>query len=304
MILRNNNIPFNNYFSSDAKTGIAHEDYGVLVRHGHEYDTFNFNGTADGEKGGISRDIPASEYSKPPFGDYITVELVMGLAYEARRLLETTVPTAPEMKTYKKIYRKLLEFDDVRPQTSIFDFIDFNFKGQDISDVLDKIIDGAMDKMFAIAEVNSFIAKMGLLAGIWSWFNKHDRGKSRAKDLLDKAKDETPAWKSAAKEEIISDKNSPIRYIVAGHTHKPSFDPLKAHLPVPLDESNENEDGYFFFDTGTWRKVIKKCNDDKSFASAKSLTYVIFYNKFEDPKKNGDGKIYSFDYWSGYTKKS
>jgi len=85
------------------------------------------------------------------------------------------------------------------------------------------------------------------------------------------------------------------RYVVSGHTHNPDMEFL----------SHRQQDGkeLFFFDTGTWRQQIRKCLDNETFARAKALTYVVFYRSDEDPPRGGRGKEYSFDYWSGYTKK-
>lgn len=265
---------------------IAKEEYGVHVRHGHEYDTSNFAGKVP-EDGPFTVDI--KDYDTAPLGDYVTIDFAARLAFEYRKRYEQDIKAGPDTDLHRLIYRKLLEFDDLRPQSEIMSFIGAEIADSDkvqafLTPVLKDVLQRALESKFVREQIGSlgiWLAKTAKLISTQFLINK----------LIKKPAGAEP-WHQATREPILQ--NPKYRYVVSGHTHNPDVEFL-----------SRRQDGkeLFFFDTGTWRQQIRKCCDKKTFARAKALTYVAFYKPDEDPSRSGGEKEYSFDYWSGYTKK-
>ena len=97
------------------------------------------------------------------------------------------------------------------------------------------------------------------------------------------------------KEEVLA--SSEVRAVIAGHTHEPQ---------VALLESRNGVERYYI-DTGTWRNRVPATADERGFGQLKALTYVVVYGRDEDPRKEqppgGSAKLWSFDYWSGFTQR-
>lgn len=266
--------------------------YGVLVRHGHEYDRSNFAGDIP-EKGVFK--IDPAEYAKAPLGDYATIDIAVGIACEYRRLHEDHIKSGDQV--HRSIYFKLLEFDDLRPQSDILDFL----QAKTATDVdVWKYLTPAADNVVKKASYSKFLqSKLGIWGKIiplakWIPTTKLLPTKAIIKYISSMHSDQSPPWQYAQREDILSANVG--RYVVAGHTHSPCTEFLKHR-----DDGKE----LFFFDSGTWRQQIRKCRDctSLSFARAKALTYVIFYSSQEDQHHMTEQKGYSFDYWSGFTKK-
>jgi UDP-2,3-diacylglucosamine pyrophosphatase LpxH len=264
--------------------------YGVLIRHGHEYDRSNFAGAIP-EKGIFG--VEPADYARAPLGDYATIDIAAGLAFEYRKLHGDDIKSGNQV--HRAIYCKLLEFDDLRPQSDIIDFLQAA-TGDDI-DVW-KYLTPAADSVVTKALNSKFLrSKLGAWGKILPLAKCLPIKLLPAKfiiKLISSVHSKGPKpWQYAEREDILS--TSAGRYVVAGHTHSPCVEFLK----------RRNNDGkeLFFFDTGTWRQQIRKCQDGTTFDRAKALTYVIFYSSQEDKHHTTGKKGYSFDYWSGFTKK-
>jgi hypothetical protein len=265
-------------------------EYGVVIRHGHEYDRSNFAGNIP-EKGVFN--VDPADYAKAPLGDYATIDIAAGLAFEYRKLHEDEIKSGNQV--HQSIYCKLLEFDDLRPQSDIVDFLQAK-TGEDI-DVWESLTPAA-DKVVKKALKNKFLrSKLGTwgkIIPLAKWLPTKLLPTKFILGLISKMHSDGPqAWQYAQREEPLS--TSVGRYVVAGHTHSPCVEFLK-------HRDNDGKE-LFFFDTGTWRQQIRKCKVDTTFARAKALTYVVFYSSQEDLHHTKGTKGYSFDYWSGFTKK-
>jgi UDP-2,3-diacylglucosamine pyrophosphatase LpxH len=265
---------------------IAEEEYGVHVRHGHEYDTSNFAGKAP-EDGPFTVDI--KDYDSAPLGDYVTIDFAARLAFEYRKRYEQDIKSGPDADLHRLIYRKLLEFDDLRPQSEIMSFIGAEIADSDkvqgfLTPVLKEILQRALESKFVRERIGTLEISLARIVKLIST--------QLLVNLLIKKPTGAEPWQQAKREPVLQ--NPKYRYVVSGHTHNPDVEFLSCR-----------QDGkeLFFFDTGTWRQQIRKCCDKETFARAKALTYVAFYRPDEDPLRGGGNKEYSFDYWSGYTKK-
>ncbi|HET6514714.1 MAG TPA: hypothetical protein VFG09_06090 [Thermodesulfovibrionales bacterium] len=270
------------------KHEIPAEEYGVHIRHGHEYDPFNFAGKLP-EQGPFA--FNEDDYDLAPLGDYVTIDFASRLAWTYRSRYERNIKAGPDADLHRHIYRKLLEFDDLRPQSEIVSFLQTETADEDkvkqtLSPVLKDGLQKALESRFVRDKLGLFRISMAKIAKAIST--------ELLFDLLMSNQSRGPKpWEWAGREAVLQGPQSKYRYVVSGHTHNADVEFL-----------SRRPDGkeVFFFDTGTWRQQIRKCRDNRTFARAKVLTYVAFYRPDEDPPRTGK-KEYSFDYWNGFTKK-
>ncbi len=270
-------------------------EYGVLIRHGHEYDRSNFAGNIPDK--GIFNVDPA-DYARAPLGDYATIDIAAGLAFEYRKLHEDDIKAGDDVhrsEVHRSIYCKLLEFDDLRPQSDILDFLQARTADDiDVWEYLTPAADNVVKKALNSKFLMSKLGTWGKIIPLAKWLPTKLLPTKFIIRLISSMHSGGPLpWQYAEREETLGANEG--RYVVAGHTHSPCVEFLK------LRENDGKE--LFFFDTGTWRQQIRKCQDCTTFARAKALTYVVFYSSQEDLHHTKGAKGYSFDYWSGFTKK-
>jgi UDP-2,3-diacylglucosamine pyrophosphatase LpxH len=276
----------------------------VLVRHGHEYDLYNF--PTDYHNQSLPVKLPDSDYDSPTFGDFITVDVACRLPYRFRQVHGDDLNILQDA-ALGSIYLKLLEFDDLRPQSALLDFLldipDSTLSQEKIWDIIlpvaQKVLDDIHDDPF-----------------FWSWLQRFDKpfqpdvmdvleGFLRLKSWrlgfpLTMAKflsrqisgQKNESAQFAARERVIID--GTVRFVIAGHTHEPQVAYLGADRQVEQ----------YFVDTGTWRNRLLAQSDQTAFGRVKALTYVVVYASDEDPNHIAvTTKNESFDYWSGFTQR-
>jgi UDP-2,3-diacylglucosamine pyrophosphatase LpxH len=278
----------------------------VLIRHGHEYDPFNFS--TDHTTGPVPCNIPPSEYNAPTFGDFITVEVLSYLPVLFRDFGKNdSAILANNIK--KELYLRLLEFDDVRPPSALLDYLlttpGTGLNKKKLWEILQPVAKDLLDKIRSQPFLSSSIwalrknvgmfwvmlLKLLLWCKVWNvalplWVLQIvssmalNSGSATDATLIDTAKNE----------EGIASQN--VRAVIAGHTHDPKVELLGSHGQVQQ----------YYIDTGTWRNRILCTPNEKTFGKLKALTYVVVYGKNEDPP-GMPKKIWSFDYWSGYTQR-
>jgi len=86
------------------------QDPAVLIRHGHEYDRYNFSVDHRHQPPVLPGSFPAVEYDDPTLGDFTTVEVALQLAVLFRQHYDDICSDPVKAQ----VYQRLLEFDDVR----------------------------------------------------------------------------------------------------------------------------------------------------------------------------------------------
>ena len=277
------------------------DDPAVLIRHGHEYDNNNF--AVDLEKSeSIPLDVPEQGYCDANFGDYITIDVAVRLPYLFRRNYgDQAILDNPVMA---KLYERLLQFDDVRPQSALFDYLLDDSAGDYsaeeawdrlvpvIQDILDDIHDqeffrywlSKRAKPWAPAELE---AARGLLK-LGGWHNRASREAARKIAHFMMGGDTARPELIAQREEVLQQKK--VRLVIAGHTHQPELCLV----------GSDPEADRFYINTGTWRNRIPSAPDARTFGRIKTLTYVMLFSSVEDSRL-GNKTLGTFDYWTGYT---
>jgi len=279
----------------------------ALVRHGHEYDRYNFSADA-GALDEIPTFFPDAVYHEAAFGDFITVDVASRLPTMFREQHgDARILADPVLRT---LYLRLLEFDDLRPMSAMFNYfiyhngrpVDKDAAWQAIEPVVLRWLDEMsshpflrmwIDRYDQKGRLDVFDAVQAVLAlRPWRWTNKipFSLAESIAKRALAGVKGDG-AESYAARERSI--RSGQHRFLVAGHSHHPQV-ALIAH-----DGGGER----YYVDTGTWRNRVPATPDFRNFGRLKALTYVILYGPDEDRGLLAaqDDKIASFDFWSGVT---
>ncbi len=281
---------------------LLYEDPAVLIRHGHEYDRNNFAIDPDKLKT-IPLDVPAEGYDRANFGDFVTIDIAVKLPVLFRREYGDEAILKDEVLS--GLYLRLLQFDDVRPQSALLDYLldasagDYSTEEawERLVPVIQKLLDQVHDDKFfrhwlserakkwapAEMEVARGLLKLG------GWRNAVAREASRkvAHFLLGGETDRPELF--AMREEVVL--NEKVRLVLAGHTHTPY---------VSLIRSDKQSDR-FYLNTGTWRDQIPSTPDQRNFGRLKALTYaMLFTSEEEEPGRQTE--LGSFDYWTGYTR--
>lgn len=217
-------------------------DYGIKIRHGHEFDSYNF------------------EEGKIPIGDVNTTELFVYLPYKIK-------------KQYPELADELICVEDIRPQWRVFDYLGATYPEGEINKCIKKETELTIERFFEIPFVKKWIAghdtprplddadKLEYMLRFFrflplSWakrllktFSYFEMGDSHYEDMAEKDK---------------------ALYVVYGHTHveKVSF--------IGIKEGRHR----YYVNTGTWRERIVSSRQG-IFSRYKTLTYAVFYTKEE-----------------------
>jgi UDP-2,3-diacylglucosamine pyrophosphatase LpxH len=275
------------------------EDPDALVRHGHEYDNDNFALDFSKDEKPIPLKIDESGYSEANFGDFITIDIAARLPHLFRKKYGDEGILKDHV--LESLYLRLLQFDDVRPQSALLDYmLDGSSGGFSAEDAWKKLVPVIQDLLAEIHDNKFFRYWLARRAKPWApaelelargllemggWRNRPAREAARkiSHFMLGGEPDQPQLF--AMREELVQ-KNK-VRVVLAGHTHSPEVCLIKS------DQSGDR----FYINTGTWRDVIPSTPDRRTFGRMRALTYVTLYAKSEHDESSN-----CFDYWTGFTK--
>ena len=260
------------------------EDPNVFVRHGHEYDPVNFGSRLKGWR--IERDIRPELYDQCTMGDFVTVQVASRLPNLFRRHYREQILSDLVLRT---VYLRLLEFDDLRPQSIIVGFIldvrppkelaaqyNDNRKAwqalmwHHIEPVMCALLDdvrAALDVHPHIRGLLPWYARLLLALRPWRWGVPLWVMQSAAWALKYVDGGGQPE-RYAAREQALDDGAD---FVAAGHTHEPQV----AHL-----FTGHNGRKKYFVDTGTWRNAVLGSFRQSYFGRVDATTYAAFYGSF------------------------
>jgi hypothetical protein len=290
--------------------------YGLAIRHGHEYDATNCEFFLGRPRSVLTDDL----YDRATIGDLVTIDIASRLPSLFRDSNEGALDPEHENGL---LYRRIREVDDLRPLGSIIDWILYSTDGgisKAGKEVWKKKLSPVLTRVVLELAKNKFLAE---------WIARHDKKGADRMDVLQAAlsrpsvralgrltigsagvirmllKASTsdrdagkmgpaslPDLDKTLKHELsLGDEVDPkdekfLTFLVSGHTHNPGVEPLKSF------HSGGRE--VFTIDTGTWRRLIRRCRDGTTFATTRMATYAIFYADDEDPG-------HRFQVWTGVT---
>lgn len=305
---------------------ILSQDPPVLIRHGHEYDRYNFG--KDLSHTQIAAELPLAWYNAATWGDYNTVAVAARLPFLFRKHY-TDAGILADL-ALQVIYCRILEFDDVRPQSAVLDFflnttVPTKFPNQagpgpravrgpdtvapgelfhhredlqramwtKITPVLRELRDEVVkDPYFRSWAWKLFTWKAPLLFLLLRFLPLQLWIARRLGHWLRKHRNSADSGKgspeSFAAHEIEVHAGQAC-FVCAGHTHKPQV----AHIFTRDDLKR------FFTDTGTWRNAVLSAGDERSYGRVNATTYVTFYGREMDPCGSSPSD-HGFEFWTGY----
>jgi len=289
----------------DYPCGADGAGYGVRIRHGHEYDAWNFPvEVADGK--GLGQ--PAEVYLRPCLGDYLTVDVATRMATCFRaRYARSLRGEDKRGQALRGLFVALTEFDDVRPFSLLLTYMarEFGQSDQETFEALRPVIRDAIDA----AEAHPFVVSEATRLGVSSlkrlvagWALKAvpfevlralmGLSGTASQFSLDA---EVPPAEMAKFEPVLAD--GTVETVIAGHTHLPDQVPLPGDKPAV-----EREEGRFFLDSGTWRTTIRK-GAGGCFGRVRAFTMVFAYDVAERGVAMGapgsmEGR--RFETWTGH----
>lgn len=255
------------------------QDPPVLIRHGHEYDRYNFSKPA--KRSSVPVSLPESAYGGATWGDINTVSIAARLPNELRRYYgDKAILTDDALRA---VYRLVLEFDDVRPQSAVLDYflnapIPLHLRKRYVSQqewqkhIWRHLIAAArqvLDQLIADPDFRKWTWKFFPLATAFAllrpwrlplpvWLVRFLAGFGRSKG-------DNPSLPYAGHETALI--GGKAHYICAGHTHMPGVFHLRQHKGESM----------IFTDSGTWRKAVLPSSQDRSFGQVNAITYVSFF---------------------------
>lgn len=273
--------------------------YGLLCRHGHQHDPWNFLGAAPDDIAG---------HRHPTLGEVFAAEFVVRLpmAMAARR---AEVPAITDA-----VLAGLREVDNLRPASAV---------GPWLADQMIHDLDGAARRAFddvLRSVVRELVAldlpdALSRQAGGWQrlrtllrrdWFGPMALASlpslarlqllPRAIGHRGRGATSMEAFARAAWQEPALRDARAARFVAYGHTHVPAV--------LPLGELRGEEAVYV--NTGTWRDRIFPSplrGDAKRFVQVRQLTFAAFFLPEEDARDKQPGTL-SFEVWTGNKKKA
>ncbi|MDX1530804.1 MAG: metallophosphoesterase, partial [Rhodothermales bacterium] len=253
-------------------------DYGVRVRHGHEYDATNFPFPVED---GRSLDRGVEDYLKPAFGDYMTVEVGTRLAlafrvYHGAAMREDSA----EGRHLRRLYQDLTEFDDVRPLSRLPEYLVERVGGDEkrvyavLKPLLRDALEQARGSAFFLEQAPSplpgpldrvLLDAIRTLAGAAS--PDALRTALRALALL--------GGESQPAEEVRWEPGlgtAAVRFVVGGHTHRPE-------AVAVARAGKRGGQPALYLNTGTWRTTIP--SGAGAFGRLRAYSMVFCYTKAE-----------------------
>jgi UDP-2,3-diacylglucosamine pyrophosphatase LpxH len=284
----------------------------ALIRHGHEYDHLNFS-RDNRQDEVLDQDVLDGAYHGATFGDFVTVDIASRISHEYRLYHgDDHILADPLLRT---VYERILEFDDLRPQHAIPNFLLYIpgytpqlIWNQALKPVLQILLDKIHDDPFLESWLERWdkkwrpdlidLAQVALGLHIWDWKvwdqlgSSLDRVQGLSEKLIESYKKSSGPQAMAVRERPIRDGN--LRFVVGGHTHKPAVE------LIGMRDIGEQ----YYVDTGTWRQQLPASTDYLSFGRVKALTHVVLYGPDEDQGTPPEaGKQVSLDYWTGVTQR-
>lgn len=272
----------------DFANSLSAPEYGVIARHGHEWDdicsAWNLQGDATGSDTWQDRLDPAVNKVQN-MGEVVTAEFMSGFVYEI-------------MQSGDAILKELVsQADLVRPAMYVFEWLKWKTRDR-LDDAQKTILVEALVKALG-GLVNSTLAdKWGaklileLKAARTMLSQLGYSGLSLAAKVMKFASDGADSMYKGAKKEFSLIHDSRIQYLVYGHTHDARHDYFSAsHFEMVK----------MYINTGTYLPLIQ-ASEDSGYCKAHQMSLTFFYNQNEDTDERAD-KGPTVNIWNGIMRK-
>jgi hypothetical protein len=285
--------------------------YGLLARHGHEWDPWNFASFDPGARARYDDD----QYLRAPIGDAIAVGLVAPLPFEVKQRLADVSALSPDEK--HEIYTRLQRIENVRPvfaslqwvyqEVERLAFVYGDAKAKAVRAALDDAVRTVAksflqldfyrawhDRHSSLLHPFSMAAEVRAALEALSVVSVHTLGHAGARlDALGPRGESlgTPALAGAKREDLACVGSKDLRFVVYGHTHEADL--------APLDAVGQAEDLYL--NTGTFRQRVLRTGDARGFIASEYMTYLYFFRDDEAAAWRGPASRLSGPAYAAWT---
>ncbi|MCC7539352.1 MAG: hypothetical protein IT379_24220 [Deltaproteobacteria bacterium] len=278
----------------------ASEAHGVVARHGHEFDVWNFEGYGRSKQSGQYDPL---DYQRVPIGDVITTELVVRLPMEVRDRLRAAGVRA---NIVDGVYARLQNIENVRPTTAAIPWIWYEAGAMSgsghVPGTATPWSDTERDAVVTIVQEAAGAVGHDFMSlpFVRRWIREHDvwgfgwdeadklqaihrllragfgiRGLSKFLEMAEFVQrltghEDDPQRGAAFNEPLLA--SADHHYVVCGHTHQ--FE------QVALKVVNGHEKLYL--NSGTWRPRFFLADNKRDFVEWKEMTYLVFFAQDED----------------------
>jgi hypothetical protein len=302
--------------------------YGLLARHGHEYDPWNFERHHGGHAPPLlASELAAADYLQVPIGDPITTELVVGFTRKIRQFLHQADKFRPEQLA--RIIERIQRIEDVRPTMAAFRWVFYETERLTQS--------GAAAEQLELSEAQQLLLRdlmgtalcelstaFGEMPFYQAWRDLHNhlgcdvpqqidlallalrhtgpRTVARVLGIWDSLAAlmrpvDSIAQGAARESDLPSQYPGGMRFVVYGHTHEP----LEYALPRRRKPGGDARFADVYLNSGTWRDRVFAAADGLDFARWRSATYIILYSEDENQPTGDLRRIGpAFDSWTGH----
>ncbi len=280
--------------------------YGLLARHGHEWDDWNF----ERYDGSPPSHYNADDYLPTPIGDPITTELAARLPWElARQLLKTTLTQAER----EGVVARMQHIEDVRPTLAALQWAFY-----EANQIHGRMGDSAKKAQLTVAlneTVRALAENFRALPFFQGWEKRHHAflhldSAGELKAVLDallvvdvrvvatlaqlferygqSREPRDTCREGAALEDLKTVGTAGLRFVVYGHTHEPLQVALRAGATQDL-----------YLNSGTFRGATFRTADEAGFLGWDRMTYLTLYTQEEQAAWNKTAVGPGFDAWTG-----
>jgi UDP-2,3-diacylglucosamine pyrophosphatase LpxH len=293
---------------SHFAAAVERPEYGVLARHGHEWDEATHGWRLRREVllpgRPIDRFSPEA-YRTMAIGEVVTAELMSGLVFHAR-----------DQGAPAELVDQLKDVNNLRPLLDVFGWLEWigGTRGRAhrtmLHEALRRGLDGLLDSGVARAwdrlQPDTLVsgdlvdrleqARALLLGPDFASFRGRVEALQRLQRVVPFMLPGDDGLFAGARSETALEggpATGGIEYIVYGHTHRPRHDYLAAAVSGAVQ---------LYVNTGTFLPLISRTGDGRSFASEQQLTMVFAYRADEDVEGKVEGTT-SLDIWNGARRK-
>ncbi len=283
-------------------------EYGVLARHGHEWDEnthgWRFRREVLGGADGVGR-FDEAAYRVMAIGEVVTAELMGGLVHHARTL-GARPPVVDQLK----------EVNNLRPMLDVFAWLEWLGSTKNARDretlhrsmrlALEGMLSSELAKRWDRLTVDVLAsgdlvdrlqqAKAILLGPDYASFKGRVGSLKKLQHLFPfLAPDSDRLLEGAGKEDALAEAGAGrgIHRVLYGHTHRARHDYFSA---------DPGGGAQMYVNTGTYLPLIERALDGKSFVSSSQMSMVYVYGADEDTDHKVPGTT-SIDIWNGVRRK-
>lgn len=288
-------------------------EYGVLARHGHEWDEnchgWEFANKVLNKNRRLNR-FDQESYRVQAIGEVITAELMSGIVYRIEQVIDKTLQEDIEF------LKNLRNVNNLRPMLEVFTWLNWFTRNQaaKYKDIirsallgsLTGLLESRLAKQWDEIEPDFIVSgditdRLELVRRALSKRNFDDFRRDvtaiaslqKIFSIFGQSKDE--CTEGARKEWEIEPKSQmgDIQYIVYGHTHE---------ARQCCFSGSPDGKVKMYINTGTFLPLIERTHDEKGFSTAHRMTIASFFKSDEDAEgREGGGP--TVDLWNGIRRK-